>query len=208
MQKIAIIYFLTTILSCSYKQTNTDNNKAAALSTTAQAVQPLIIDNGEEEGWGADIRLSIVTKSENDTVTIYKAISSYNGEELGLLAFVPKRKDGSKGFGQGISFKSIGTQSDYLLRTLSQLYKQTVDTAATFTKDINVSYVNLKEYAKAVSGQEGQYTAANEYKLFFEGDHDEDYAELYLNINPTNNWIELREKDKEYRPILIRFFRQ
>jgi hypothetical protein len=206
MQKITIIFFLATLFSCSYDQTAGSNNSASA--TKNYPVQPLQIDNGEEEGWGADIKLSIVEKSENDTANIYKAVSSYNGQELGLLVSIPKRKEGDKGFGQGISLKSIGTQSDLLLRTLYQLYKQTVDTNATFTKDINVTYVNLKEFAKAVAGQEGQYIAANEYKLFFEGKSDEDYAELYLNVSPTDNWIELREKDEEYRPIVLRFLRQ
>jgi hypothetical protein len=208
MQKITIIFFLATLVSCSNNQTNAGNNKRATSATQTYPVQPLKIDNGEEEGWGADIRLSIVEKSENDTARIYKAVSSYNGQELGLLVSVPKRKEGDKGFGQGISLKSIGAQSDYLLRTLYQLYKQTVDTNAAFTKDIHVTYVNLKEFAKAVAGQEGQYTAANEYKLFFEGRSDEHYAELYLNVNPTDNWIELREKDEEYRPIVLRFLRQ
>lgn len=208
MQKITIIIFLATLFSCSNSQTNTDNTQIINSDTTTYAVQPLLVDNGEEEGWGADIKLSIVAKAENDTARIYKAISSYKGQELGLLVFVPKRKEGDKGFGQGISLQSIGYQSDYLLQTLYQLYKQTVDTTATFAKKINVTYVNLKEFAKAVSGQEGQYTAANEYKLFFEGKGDEDYAELYLNINPVDNWIELREKDEEYRPLVLRFLRQ
>ena len=68
--------------------------------------------------------------------------------------------------------------------------------------------MNLKEFAKAVTGLEGQYTAANQYKLFFEGKVDIDYAELYLNVNPTDNWIEIREKDEEYRPIVLRFLKQ
>lgn len=208
MRKITIIFFLLTIFSCSNNQTNSDNKDSKVSTTKTYPVKPLQIDNGEEEGWGADIKLSIVEKSENDTLHIYKAVSSYNGQELGLLVSVPKRKEGDKGFGQGISFKSIGTQSDYLLRTLYQLYKQTGDTTASFVKDINVTYVNLKEFAKAVAGQEGQYTAASEYKLFFEGKDDEDYAEIYLNVNPTDNWIELREKDEEYRPTVLRFLRQ
>ncbi|MFT4019628.1 MAG: hypothetical protein QM668_21875 [Agriterribacter sp.] len=180
MRKITIISFIATLFGCSNNQPSTDNNKTSLLDTTTQSVQPLQIDNGEEDGWGADIRLSIVEKSENDTILIYKSVSSYKGHELGLLISVPKRKEGAKGFGQGISFKSIGSQSDYLLRALSQLYKQPVDTTATFVKDINVTYVNLKEFAKAVAGQEGNYTVANEYKLFFEGKDDEDYAELFF----------------------------
>jgi hypothetical protein len=208
MQKFTIICFLATFFSCSNNQADTDNNKTATSDTATYAIKPLQIDNGEEEGWGADIRLSIVAKSENDTASIYKAVSSYNGQELGLLVSIPKRKEGDKGFGQGILLKSIGTQSDYFLQTLSQLYKLSFDKAATFVKSINVTYVNLKEFAKAAAGQEGQYTPANEYKLFFEGNGDEDYAELYLNINSVDNWIELREKDEEYRPIVLRFLRQ
>ena len=208
MQKITVIFFIATLLGCSNNQTNTDKNEAVTSDTTTFVAQPLQIDNGVEEGWGADIRLSIVEKTESDTANIYKALSSYNGQQLGLLVTIPKRKEGNKGFGQGISLRSIGSPSDFLLRTLHKLYKQTVDTTATFAKDINVTYVNLKEFAKAVAVQEGQYTAANEYKLFFEGKSDEDYAEIYLNVNPIDNWIELREKDEEYRPILLRFLRQ
>ncbi|MFP5043090.1 hypothetical protein, partial [Parasediminibacterium sp. JCM 36343] len=208
MQNISIICFLMTLFGCSNNQADTGNTKNATSATQTYPIKPLQIDKGEEEGWGADIRISIIEKTENDTLNIYKAVSIYNGQELGLLISVPKRKEGAKVFGQGISLKSIGTKSDYLLRTLSRLYKQTVDTTITFAKDINITYVNLKEFAKAVAGQEGQYTSANEYKLFFEGKSDEDYAELYLNVNPTDNWIELREKDEEYRPIVLRFLRQ
>jgi len=208
MQKITTIIFLISILSCSNNHTNNESDKSTSSGIKIYPVKPLQIDNGEEEGWGADIRLSIVEQSENDTAKIYKAISSYNGKELGKLVSVPKRKEGNKGFGQGISLKSIGAQSDYLLQTLYQLYKQSTDATATFVKDINVTYVNLKEFAKAVAGQEGQYTAASEYKLFFEGSNENDYAELYLNVNQVDNWIELREKDEEYRPLVLRFLRQ
>lgn len=204
MNKIIITCFITTLFSCSNNQTN----ESATFVTKNYAVQPLQIDNGEEEGWGADIRLSIVEKSENDTSHIYKAVSSYEGKELGLLVFVPKRKESDKGFGKGISFKRIGTSSDNLLQTLSRFYKQTVDSAAIFAKDITVTYVNLKELAKSITGKEGQYKATDEYKLFFEGNRDEDYAELYLNINSTENWIELREKDEEYRTAILRFLRK
>jgi hypothetical protein len=204
MQKITIIFFIAVLFSCSNNQATTGNNKPSPMQVTTSAIQPLQIDNSEE-GWGGDINLSIIEKTENDTTHIYKAVSSYEGKELGLLVIVPKRKEGNKGFSQGITLKSIGVPSDNLLRTLSQLYKQTPYNNAAFTNSISVTYVNLKEFAKSVTGQEGQYTVANEYKLFFEGNNDEDYAELYLNINPAGNWIELREKDEECRPAVLRF---
>ena len=81
--------------------------------------------------------------------------------------------------------------------------------SARFVKKIVLNFVNLKEFAKSVTGEEGQpYTTANEYKLFFEGKEDGDYAEIYLNINLNEDWIELAEKDEEYRPILLHFLRQ
>jgi hypothetical protein len=208
MQKITIIFFLATLLGCSTNQRKSVNTESTKTNISTLAIKPLQIDKGEEEGWGADIRLSIIDKAENDTVKIYKAVSSYEGKELGLLILVPKAKEGSKGFGNGITLQSVGSQSDNLLYTLLTLYKQKVDTSAKFVKSVKVNYVNLKEFAKSVAGQEGQYTTANEYKLFFEGNNDEDYAELYLNVNADDNWIELREKDEEYRPIVLRFLRQ
>jgi len=207
MQKITIICFLATLFGCSNNRTQIDSSKSSEPTTIKYAVQPLKIGN-EDEGWGADITLSIIEKSENDTAKIYKAVSLCNGKELGLMVSVPKRKEGAKGFGQGISLRSIGAPSDFLLQTLSKLYKQPLGTTATFVKDINVTYVNLKEFAKAVTGQEGQYTAANQYKLFFEGKDDEEYAEVFLNVNSEENWIELAEKDEEYRPDLLRFLRR
>jgi hypothetical protein len=202
MQQFTIICFLTTLLGCSNCQTNTDN--AGTSDATTYPAKQLQIDN-HEEGWGADIRLSIVAKFENDTANIYKAVSLYGEQELGLLISVPKRKEGGKGFGHGILLKSVGIQSDYLLRTLSQLYNQPSYKTATFINGVSVNYVNLKAFAKAVTGQEGQSTATNQYKLFFEGKSDEEYAELFLNINLVDNWIELSEKDEEFRPKVLSF---
>jgi hypothetical protein len=202
MQQFAIICFLATLLGCSNSQTNTD--KAETSDTTTSPAKPLQIDNSED-GWGADIRLSIVAKFENDTVNIYKAVSIYDEQKVGLLISVPKRKEGDKGFGHGILLKSVGIQSDYLLRTLSQLYNQPSYKTATFINEVSVNYVNLKAFAKAVTGQEGQSTVTNQYKLFFEGKSDEEYAELFLNINLMDNWIELLEKDEEYRPKVLSF---
>lgn len=169
----------------------------------------LIIDNGEEEGWGADIRLSIVSVAETDTSSLYTAISTYQGNKLGLLVSLPKQKEGDKGLANGIALKSIGTESDNLLQALAQLYKQKTDTSLKFTKSITVAYVNLDEFAKSLGAQDGsEYKTQNQYKLFYEGKNEDDYAELYLNIDPAEHWIEIREKDEEYRPIIVKFLKQ
>jgi hypothetical protein len=206
-----IICFTLTLCSC----TNTDNSKNNTGANAKQMekqdtfpVKELVVDKGEEEGWGGDIRLSIVSASETDTSRNYKAISNYEGKHLGIELSVPKSKEGSKGFSKGIIIKSIGSESDNLLRTLAKLYKQKPDTSLKFVNVISVTYVNLKEFAKSLTGQEGEsYTMASEYKLFFEGKGENDYAELYVNVNPDEHWIEIKEKDDEYRPALIKFFK-
>jgi hypothetical protein len=208
------IYFVLAIplllLSCS----NADNSQKSHpdLNQHAEktfAIKELFIDNGEEEGWGADLRLSISSVSETDTTKIYKAISSYEGKNLGFLVSVPKGKEGEKGFAKGITFGSLGSESDFFLATLAKLYKQKIDSSIKFTSNISVSYVNLKEFGKSLGAQDAsQYPTSTEYKLFFEGASDEDYAELYVNINTEDNWIEIREKDEEYRPAIIKFLKK
>jgi len=42
-------------------------------------------------------------------------------------------------------------------------------------------------------------------KLFFETEDPEDHAELYVNINEKEHWLEIREKDESYRRQIIKF---
>ena len=212
MTRIFITILTITLLSCN----NSDNSRSDITVDTKQfekkdtfPVKELFVDKGDEEGWGADIRLSIIANSENDTAKLFTAISTYDGKRLGLLVSVPKKKEGDKGFASGIIMKSIGAESDNLLRLLSKLYKQKVDSTLKFTNSKSMTYVNLDEFAKSLGAQDGgQYKTENQYKLFYEGEKEGDYAELYLNINPTEHWLELKEKDEEYRPVIIKFLRQ
>lgn len=167
--------------------------------------KPLVIENGEED-WAADVRLSITNISETNSATIYRVISTHDSKELGFLLSVPKAKAGNKGFGRGITLKTMGTQSDNLLQVLAKLYKVKIDSTLQFTSAITVNYVDLKEFAKSIGAKSGgSYSLTSEYKLFFEAKDDNENAELYLNINERDHWVELREKDEEYRPMVIRF---
>lgn len=210
MTKKFIYGLFLFLFSCnnSDKTKNSSSDPSLKYSETFPTKE-LIVDNGEEEGWGADIRLSIVSIAETDTSKLYTAISTYQDKKLGLLVSTPKKKEGDKGFASGISLKSIGTESDNLLQTLAMLYKQKADSSMKFTNSISVTYVNLDEFAKSLGAQDGgDYKTQNQYKLFYEGSGEDEYAELYLNISPTEHWIELREKDEEYRPTIIKFLKK
>lgn len=143
MKKVIILFLISILFSCSEKRAD-------------QQPKPLILD--KEAGWGADIRLSVIDKSETDTVTFFKAVSIYNGKNLGFLLSVPKEKKESKGFGKGITMKSLGQESDNLLQVLSQLYNVQLDNKRKFTKSSSLSYVDLQEFARSLQGQEnGSY---------------------------------------------------
>jgi hypothetical protein len=199
MKKITIFLFLLIALfGCSDNKAKTDE----ATGNPAFTIKPLVIGTGEEGGWGADIRLSITDIADGDSATTYTAISSFEGKNAGLAIVIPRAKE-KDGFGEGIVLKSIGPESDYLLRALAKLYKQKADTALKFVDSVSANYVNLKEFAKSLGGQEGRnYSTENEYKLFFETS--DDAGELYLNINSGEHWIELKEKDEGYRAVVIR----
>ena len=191
MRKLIILFILLTGFGCSPNHNNSNNFP----------VKPLIILNAKDDGWGADIKMSITNISENDTSYAYKAISHYDNSNVGFIVIVPKSQTDSKGFGKLIILKSIGTESDNLLHTLTALYKQKANPASTFVESASPSYVDLNEFAKSIGGNTKE-SDVKEYKLFFQTKDDE--AELYLNIDPIEKWVEVSEKDPEYRPVVIK----
>jgi hypothetical protein len=189
---------------CVFLMISCTNNKKAH-ETKTFPVEPMIILSGDEYGWGKDIQLSIVEKTITDSADVYKVVSSYKNKNLGLLILVPKRKVQKSGFGHGMLLKSTGAESDYLLEILANLYQDKNTKAFKFIDSINVSYVDLDEFVKGMSdAQEESESKNKKYKLFFEG-KDGDYAELYLNINEDEKWIQIGEKDEEYRSTIIKF---
>jgi hypothetical protein len=211
MQRIFIISSLLFLYSCNNSNTSKNVKTETNFEITKDTfpVKELVIDNGEEEGWGADLKLSITSISETDTSKIIKALSTYNGKKVGLVISIPNKKEGDKGFASGILLKSIGSESDDLLQTLSKLYKQKSDTNQKFTNSVFVTYINFNQFAKSLGGQDGgDDENEKQYKLFFEGKKDGEYAEMYLNYNLNENWIEIKEKDEEYRPLIIKFLKK
>jgi hypothetical protein len=208
MKIIIIFILLFTQISCSYTQDRTSKIPSKSARGDIFSKKPLIVCPDKADCFGADIRLSIISLFENDTSTVYKAVAVYNDKNLGLLVFIPKAKEDSKGFGKkDITIKSIGKESDDLLELMATLYKQKIARDAKFTPSVSASYVNLSEFAKSVAGsQDKDSSTIDEYKLFFENKTDE--AELYLNINPKDKWIELREKDPEFRATIIEILKK
>lgn len=206
MKKILLVALILDLSSCSNNSLINEQNahKINAYTIRNYPAKPLIVykDDGDEHGDG-DIGLSIVSISETDSTTIYKAVSNWQNRNLGLSVRIPK-KDGEKGFGSDIELNSIGIESDYLLRTIGKIYGQKIDSQARFTNKVSVGYVNLNEFAKTLGAKEDSVPTQAEYKIFFQGKKDDDYAELYLNVDTSAKRLEINEKDADYRPQIIK----
>jgi len=207
MKKFSILPILILSIGCSTDQTNTAGKIKKITTTVTYPIKPLLIDNGEEEGWGADIRLSLTEITSTDSFITYKAISSHKGKNVGIELALPNSKPGiENSLTQILTIKTCGESSDNLLMLLSKLYKLRDDTAKHFISSAKLAFVDLNEFAKSKFGKDAvPGTDAKEMKLFFETEDPEDYAELYVNINDKEHWLELREKDEGYREEVIKF---
>ena len=196
------ILILFTIVSCHSPRDNRPVNANIPL-------KPLLIKNDPGAGYGADIRLAIRRTIVTDTSTVYYLESVYKNKPIGLIISLPLIKNGRTP-APLVIFKSTGTPSDRFFHLLADLYQQPIDSNSKFAASVSASYVNLKDYANGLQDSTGNtYTTPYQYKLFFDAENREgDDAEMFLDIDPDNAWADLGEKDQDYRPKLIRIFRQ
>ena len=90
--------------------------------------------------------------------------------------------------------------SDNLLEALGNIYGINMSPASKFIENISTTYVNLDEMA-------GKETPDIKTKLFLGNpDKENEYGEIYLNINENDGTVELKEKDIEYRSAVIKAF--
>jgi len=207
MKGFSVLLILVLYVGCSINQHNDAQKTSKNAVTLTYPVQPLIIDNTNDEGWGADIRLSLTEISSTDSFVTYKAVSSHEGKKVGLEFTLAKNKAATDNSPtQILTIKTSGESSDNLLILLSNLYKLKADQAKHFISSAKLAFVDLNEFAKAKFGNDAiPNTDVKEMKLFFETEDPNDYAELYVNINDKEHWLELREKDDSYREQVIKF---
>ena len=197
MQKTFIVIFVLTLISCSNNQTKSDTNQDIKFP-----VKPLYVESGDES-MGADIKLSFTESTTSEKSVTYRVNSTYGNENIGFILIVPRH-----GLAK-LSIRTEGKNSDNFIHALQKLYKQKIDSSSKFVNTISATCMNMGDYVDSLNKQsDGNYVSIAENKLFFQGEKEDDYAELYLNINDAEHWIELKEKDEEYRPILIKLLTQ
>jgi len=207
MKEFSILSILILSFGCSADQTNSAGKITKAAPPFTYPIKPLLIENSEEEGWGADIRLSLTEIASTDSFFTYKAISSHEGRNVGIEFTLPNAKPAiEKSPTQILGIKTCGESSDNLLMLLSKLYKLKGDTTKHFISSAKLAFVDLNEFARSKFGKDAiPHTDTKEMKLFFETQDPDDYAELYVNINDKQHWLELKEKNEAYRKQVIKF---
>jgi hypothetical protein len=209
MMRVFIIILTTAFLSCN----NSDNSK---LNTIADAktiqnsdtfpITELFVEKDTEDGGYADIRLSITKISKSDTAVTYFVNSLYDKKNIGFKITIPTALPKSeKQLAQILTLTSSGNISDNFIQTLSTLYKVKLDRTLHFVALKRIAFIDLNEFAKAKLGKDpSDKTAVKEMKVFFEAENPDDYAEIYINVNEAEHWIEIKEKDEGYRNPVIK----
>lgn len=151
-----------------------------------------------------DIVLDIVGKKETDSTIIFKVQGLNNIDIVGLE--ISLKKNIKAGFvngdkknlflSNGISFRSLGKESDRFLIALTALYN--LKSKNEMRKDNMIfTIANLNE--TDVDYNSGQY----QLKAFLQTDTD--VPELFVNFDFSNQVAYLNEKDQEYRQGIINY---
>ena len=96
-----------------------------------------------------------------------------------------------------VSYHSVGAESDLLLRAIDELYG---------TKQAPKAMNKATEFTAISLGGDPRDLAKEpvKIKLFFESNSDDQYAELFTNIDLKARKVHINEKDEEYRTAIVR----
>ena len=160
----------------------------------------------QEEGW-YDIFLKVTSDIKTDTSHIYVAKGLYKQKIVGVeievsskigAGIIDGQPDKSGMVSNAVQLKSLGQESDELIKALAELYKLPTDQG--FTKEpIVANAFSLNE--KPVNLDKNDYY---KLKLFFEVNDNNLYSEVFLNINTEKREVEIHEKDEGYRKPIIK----
>lgn len=96
-----------------------------------------------------------------------------------------------------VRFRSVDALSDAFITTLAAVYSSKAPVRR-MKPSIDFTATSLEGDPRDVAKH------ATKIKLFFEPGDEQDYAELYLNIDLAHHRAELREKDPDYRDPILR----
>jgi hypothetical protein len=99
-----------------------------------------------------------------------------------------------------VSYRSVGAESDLLLHVMDEIYG---------TKQAPQAMKKATEFTALSLGGNPRDLAKEpaKIKLFFDSDAEDQYAELFTNIDLNERKLYISEKDEEYRAPIVRALR-
>jgi hypothetical protein len=191
---VLLMGLFSFLFGCDDSKKVQDNDLIEITSNTEEGFQDIVLNivdskrtkNGDYE---------IIAKGKNIQEIVGLKIKIKDKLKAGLLR---GGLDSTAVELNGVSFFSIGKETDTLIKVLSKLYGHPTDKSFT-TNAISFDMFSLND-EEAELGK-GYF----KFKLFFDSyDTLGLYSELFLNINLPNGEIEINEKDVEYRENLVK----
>jgi hypothetical protein len=187
------------LFSCESNPSNPAADDSIVLEEITARINP-------EDGWN-DIFLKIVKDQKTDSSHIYTVKGLYKKHTVGLQIEVNSNigagiVDGKVNVNSGtarqsVHIRSMGAESDALVKALAELYGHPT-TKAFRQQPLPVTAFSLNETPVNLD-KSGYY----KLKLFLEEFDEHLYSEVFLNINTEKKEIEINEKDWEYRRPII-----
>ena len=166
---------------------------------------PPEITSEEEDGFHDLVFYIEEQKRLPDGSQSIRGSGTHKGRPLGLEVILgPSWQAGSLGKNMPlvtyrgiVTYRSTGRDSDAFLQVLDELYDAKVNPKA-MGGETQFTGISLEGDPRDLA------KGPIKIKLFFESDKQDDYAELFTNIELGARRLEVREKDEEYRLPVVR----
>ena len=199
---------VVSVLLFSCQQSESSDNSTPTenlINTSVFPIQPMKLVAS------ANLRLSYTGRTVTDSSVFYQVMATYKGETVGFNLSVPKGEEGTA------YFSGTGKGSDSFLHFLQGVYGRPADSTIRFGDYVSAHFLSLGTLVSDSithphdsiahvhdSTARSSENLGTQNKLVFRNATTGDSAELYLDINEKDHWIELDEKDTVYRARLIK----
>jgi hypothetical protein len=189
---------------CS-KQSTSSPQPAAHIQPSKPLTAPPEVTSEEEAGFHDLIFYIQEHKRLPDGSQSIRGSGRHKGRPLGFeVVLGPSWQAGSLGkdiplvtYRGIVTYRSTGADSDAFIQVLDELYGAKVGPKA-MGREIQFTGISLEGDPRDLA------KGPVKIKLFFESDKQDDYAELFTNIELGAHRLEVHEKDEEYRSPVIR----
>ena len=202
---IAIMGIFSFLFGGCSKQPASSPQDTAQVQQAKPLAAPPEVTSESEEGFHDLLFYIQDFKRLPDGSQSIRGSGTYKGRQLGFeIVLGPAWKAGSLGKDvplmtyQGvITYRSIGADSDTFVQVLDELYGTKLSPKA-MSGEVRFTGISLGGDPRDL--QSGPV----KIKLFFESDKQDEYAELFTNIQLADHRLEVHEKDPDYRLAVVK----